>query len=176
MKKQWKYIKGYEDIYQINNLGEVKSIKRNIIMKPSIHRDGYYKIKLCKNGEKRWYQIHRLVAQTFLKNEDKLPCVNHKDENKLNNNVNNLEWCTIKYNNSYGTRLERVSMSNKTKRAVLKYDLDGNFMEKYSSLAEAFRKHDKIKSISSIALCCQNKYKQTHGFIFRYECGGDANA
>ena len=137
---------------------------------------GIIKLNYVRSGEKKHYQIHRLVAQAFIENKDKLPCVNHKDENKLNNNVNNLEWCTIEYNNSYGTRLERVSKSNKTKRAVLKYDLDGNFIKRYVSLAEAFREHDKIKSISSIALCCQNKYKQTHGFIFRYECGGGADA
>ena len=102
----WKDIKGYEGKYQISNKGRVKSLGNNKTKKEKI-RDGkidnrgYKRISLCKNGKEKKYSIHRLVAQAFLPNPDNLPVVNHKDENKLNNNVENLEWCTQEYNVNY---------------------------------------------------------------------------
>ena len=104
--EEWKDIKGYEGLYQISNKGRVKSLGNNKTRKEKI-RDGkignrgYKKISLCKNGKEKKYSIHRLVAEAFLPNPDNLPVVNHKDENKLNNNVENLEWCTQAYNVNY---------------------------------------------------------------------------
>ena len=101
----WKDIKGYEGLYQISNKGRVKTLGNNKTRKEKI-RDGkidrgYKRILLCKNGKKKQCLIHRLVAEAFLPNPDNLPVVNHKDENKLNNNVENLEWCTQAYNVNY---------------------------------------------------------------------------
>ena len=103
--EEWKDIKGYEGIYQISNKGRVKTLGNNKTKKEKI-RDGkidrgYKRISLCKNGKEKKYSIHRLVAEAFLPNPDNLPVVNHKDENKLNNNVENLEWCTQEYNVNY---------------------------------------------------------------------------
>ena len=118
--EEWKDIKGYEGIYQISNKGRVKSLNYNRtgkekIREGTVDNTGYKIISLSKNGKEKKYSIHRLVAQAFLPNPDNLPVVNHKDENKLNNNVENLEWCTHKYNCNYGTRNERTSKKNRKK-------------------------------------------------------------
>lgn len=98
MKEIWKDIAGYEGLYQVSNLGNVKSKRK--ILKPI---DGEYKkVGLSKNGIQNTLYIHRLVANAFLENSNNYTHINHKDENKHNNNVNNLEWCTNKYNINYG--------------------------------------------------------------------------
>jgi hypothetical protein len=109
MQETWKDIKNYEGLYQISTLGRIKSFPRKgtyknaKILKP--YKDGgnyYYVIGLHKNGKRKYKAIHRLVAETFIPNPNNYPLVNHKDENKLNNCVDNLEWCTHKYNSNYG--------------------------------------------------------------------------
>lgn len=108
MPEVWKDIKDYEGLYQISNYGRIRSLNKTKgrIRKQSIQR-GYYYIWLSKNSKGKMYIVHRLVAQHFIPNPLHLPEVNHKDENKLNNNVDNLEWCDAKYNSNYGTRNER---------------------------------------------------------------------
>ncbi len=171
MKKEiWKDIVGYEGLYQVSNLGRVKSLynyKRNgtNILTPRLKK-GYYTVGLRKNGKRNWRGVHRLIAQAFIPNPNNYPCVNHKDENKLNNVLENLEWCTIKYNNCYGTRIERVT--EKTGKKVLQFDLKGNYIREYKSLEEAARMNN-IKSIGNISVCCQGKYKQAGGYIWKYK-------
>lgn len=113
MKEIWKDIKGYENKYQISNLGRVKALDYRRTKKEKIldsrNNKGYKAIALWNNGKRRVFLIHRLVANAFIPNPNKFPQINHKDENKLNNSVDNLEWCTQFYNNIYGTRLQRVS-------------------------------------------------------------------
>ena len=120
MKEIWKDIKGYEQLYQISNFGRVRSLnktlknrfsffKRNgIILNPLKLTKGYLGVRLYHQSKGETKRIHRLVAEAFIPNPDNLPCVNHKDENKENNCVDNLEWCSIEYNNNYGTRNERI--------------------------------------------------------------------
>ena len=121
MKEEWKDIQGFEGIYNINEDGIVKRLRRTTIdvngrklvygekiIKPGVSRDGYLTVRLVQeNGLNVTRNVHVLVAQAFIPNPDDLPCVNHKDENKLNPNVSNLEWCSYTYNNTYGTLLER---------------------------------------------------------------------
>ncbi len=129
MNEIWKDIQGYEGIYQISNLGRVKSLPRVIeydkpnwskiqhmkisipekILKTKKRKDGYLEICLTCFGKQKYFCIHRLVAQAFLSNPDNLPQVNHKDENKINNQVDNLEWCSANYNCNYGNRNKRIS-------------------------------------------------------------------
>lgn len=124
MKEIWKPIPEYEGYYEVSNTGKVKSLTRTIIDKngvqytyigkektPSIANHGYYSVTLYKQHQTKTFLIHRLVALVFLPNPNNLPFVNHKDENKLNNNVENLEWCSQEYNNNYGTVNERKSQT-----------------------------------------------------------------
>ena len=105
----WKDISGYEGLYKVSNTGEIYSMRENKNLSLSKDRYGYEQIILYKNGESKTYKVHRLVALAFIPNPDpiKYPIINHKDENKANNNVENLEWCNYQYNNTYGTILER---------------------------------------------------------------------
>lgn len=109
MEELWKDIGGYEGLYQVSNLGRIWSYKTNKILKGSIDSHGYRQVDFRKDGKRKTILLHRLVAKAFILNPDNLPQVNHKDENPLNNHVNNLEWCTQEYNLSYGTISERKS-------------------------------------------------------------------
>lgn len=162
MKEIWKDIKNYEGHYQVSNLGRVKSIKfgKEIILKQQQCMDGYYYVNLSKNGIAKRYYVHRLVAEAFIDNSDNLPCVNHKDENKQNNVVSNLEWCTHEYNNNYGTRIERCS------KTVLQFDLNGNLIKEWKSLHECNRNGFNQ---GDICKCCNGKRKTAKGFIWKYK-------
>ena len=104
MEEVWKDIKGYEGLYQISNLGRVKSLNRKInkrkcietIKKPSLTNKGYFRLSLSKFGKKEYYHIHKLVAETFIPNKENKPTIDHIDRNKTNNNVSNLRWATYK--------------------------------------------------------------------------------
>ncbi len=122
MEEQWRDIiiekngilYDYTGLYQVSNLGRVRSLgndktRKEKILKPGINNKGYQYVNLYKNGKGKLFSVHRLVATMFIPNPENLTVVNHKDENKLNNCVDNLEWVTMKYNISYGTRSERAS-------------------------------------------------------------------
>jgi len=111
MEEEWKPIKDYESLYEISNYGNIKSKDRIVNAKHNskrivkgrnmsffINKSGYLEATLCKNSKKKLHRVNRLVAETFIPNSENKPCVNHKDGNKLNNNVNNLEWCTYSEN------------------------------------------------------------------------------
>ena len=116
----WRPIKGYEGLYDVSSYGRVRSVDRyksnnggiqwikERILSPEKDKCGYLQVFLHCNGKQHQRKIHRLVAQTFISNPDNLPCVNHKDEDKTNNRVDNLEWCDAKYNCNYGTRNIRI--------------------------------------------------------------------
>ena len=115
----WKDIKGYEGHYEVSNLGNVKSVKRyKKVLKPRQHKNGYVFVSLCANGKAKDFSVHRLVGNAFLDNPENLPEINHKDEDKTNNNASNLEWCTREYNQSYGTRVERCTQIKLEKYAT----------------------------------------------------------
>ena len=166
MKEIWKDIKDYEGHYQVSNLSRVKSIKfgKERILKPVTDRHGYLIVGLWQNNKHKTYKVHRLVAEAFLPNPDNLPQVNHKDENKLNNNVDNLEWCTNDYNYHYGTRIERIS--KRRSKTVLQYDLEGNFIREWKSTAECGRNGFNQ---GHVAACCQGKLKKHKDSIWRYK-------
>ena len=112
MKKEyWKPVVGYEGLYEVSNLGRVKSLKfgKERILKPQKDTSGYLCVTLCKNNNQCQFKVHRLVAEAFIPNPNNLPQTNHKDECKTNNIASNLEWCDRKYNVNYGTRTKRVA-------------------------------------------------------------------
>ena len=182
MQEIWKDIKGYEGLYQVSNLGRVKSLKflsnvhkkyydREKILKTGKDIRGYDVVILCRNGVQKGFKVHRLVAEAFIPNPNDLPQVNHIDENKENNCVSNLEFCTNKYNSGYGTRNERISktMTNNSKisKKVNQYDKQGNFIKEWVSLQEAGRQ-TKI-NVRNICSCCKGKYKTAGGYIWKYK-------
>ena len=172
MKKEiWKPIKDYEGLYMVSNWGRVKSIKfgKEIILKQWTSSNGYSQVNLCKNGKVKNYKVHRLVAEAFLDNTDNLPEVNHKDEDKQNNNVENLEWCSAKYNSNFGTRNERITkkMTNgKLSKPVLQYTMDGKFVKEWPSTMQAEREGGFNNR--QISACCRGKRKTHKGFIWKY--------
>ena len=162
MKEIWKDVVGYEGLYQVSNLGRVKSIyKYKKILTPR-PRNTYLRVSLSKNGKATNYSLHRLVAQAFLPNPTKLPEVNHKDENKQKNEVGNLEWCTKEYNMKYGTwkNLRAISVA----KPVAQYDLNGNFIKRWNSIKDA-----KITlKINNIPAVCKGKANKAGGYIWKY--------
>lgn len=130
-----KDIKNYEGKYAITDGGQVYSYRRNKFMKLDITKNGYVRVGLYDNGKTIHYLIHRLVAEAFLPNPNDLPCVNHKDENRQNNILSNLEWCSYEYNNTYGTRIEKAVKAKS--KPVKQLTMDGEFIKLWDSAAEA---------------------------------------
>jgi len=172
MQEMWKDIKGYEGLYQVSNLGRIKSLDiidkkgrkhSGIIRKPYVKNDGYLLITLNKESHKKTYRMNRLVASTFLNNQHNLSDVNHIDEDKENNRVDNLEWCNRKYNINYGTRNTRSS-STKSKPIYAIYP-DGTD-EFFSSSLEC---SSKLKiSNSNIGAVCNGQRKTAGGLVFEF--------
>ena len=158
-----KPIKGFEGLYEVDDLGNVYSVRRNKIMSPVIINSGYYTVKLSKNKILTRYLIHRLVAQAFLDNPDNLPCVNHKDEDKTNNSVDNLEWCTYQYNNSYNDKGKRISATKSI--PVYQFDLTGNLIKEWKSMKEAGKSLGIDEA--NISAACSGKLKTYKGFIWK---------
>ena len=107
MMEEWRAIPGYEGLYEVSNKGNVRNVRRNTLLRLPKTNNGYIRVFLCKNGKGYGKYVHRLVSQVFIPNPDNLPQINHKNEDKSNNCVENLEWCTAKYNNNYGTARTR---------------------------------------------------------------------
>lgn len=167
MHEIWKDIKGYNGKYQVSNLGNVKSFarKKEHILIPTSTR-GYLTVGLInQNHECKKYLIHRLVAEAFIPNPNNYKEVNHKDENKTNNNVNNLEWCTRAYNMSYGTARVRqgISFGNPVKQLV-KNDV---VIAWYCSANMA----GMLTGIdtSSIIACCRGRREFAGGYMWEYD-------
>lgn len=126
-------IRDFEGKYAITEDGKIWSYRRNKFLKPNIRSDGYLAVFLSDKGSTKWFTIHQLVARTYIPNPDSLPCVNHKDENPANNSVDNLEWCTYKYNNNYGNHNRNCGKAHG--RKVYCIELDKTF----DSCADAAR-------------------------------------
>lgn len=160
----YKDIEGYEG-YKISNYGNVKSLgngksRKEKILKSTKDKYGYLIVCLSKQGKHKLYFIHRLVAQAFLDNADNLPEVNHKDEDKTNNHVTNLEWCTRLYNHNYGTINQRIA------DALRKQVLCLETSKIYPSLNEVQKQLGFNKG--NISSCCNGKTKQAYGFHWKY--------
>ena len=173
MKKEiWKDILGYEGLYQVSNYGRVRSLNYNHtgkvkLLKSRVNKHGYNLVYLFKYKLKG-LQIHRLVAQAFIPNPLNLPQVNHKDENKLNNYVDNLEWCDAKYNVNYGNRNKKVA--NKLSKTVLQFTLDGEFVKEWSSTMECSRNGFNQ---GSVAACCRGERKKHKNFKWCFKIWQD---
>lgn len=187
IEEEWKDIPGYEGLYQASSFGRVKAIQRIIHYRNGkiIHRKErvlslldsygqYYTVGLIKDKKHKTWNVHRLVAMAFIPNPNNLPCINHKDENKYNNLVGNLEWCSYsyntKYNNAMRTRLDtrNSNQSRGCEKKVYQYDLQNNLIKVWESVT-SISKTLGYKT-SNISSCCLNKqYRKTaYGYKWSY--------
>ena len=168
MQEIWKDIEGFNGKYQVSNTGKVKSFaikKEGQILKPQVTR-GYAYVGLCRDSKRQKnHLIHRIVASAFAPNPNGYKEVNHKDEDKLNNNADNLEWCTREYNMSYKNARIRQGVSQG--KPVLQFTMDNLPIAKYYS-AEFAGKINNIDS-SSIIKCCIGKRSFAGGYKWKYE-------
>lgn len=196
MNEIWKDVKGYEGKYQVSNLGRVKSLgsdkwHKGRVLKPSFDGKGNYLfVGLHKDNCIKLATIHRLVAEQFIPNPDNLPCVNHKDENKTNNRVDNLEWCTVKYNSNYGKCKENMIKSRQSnpnyknslirgqatrnkigcsgaEKPVLQFTTRGEFIREWRSLSTI--EAELGISRGGITKCCKGVFKQCKGFLWKFK-------
>lgn len=160
----------YRGLYQVSNLGRVKSLNYNRtgkerILKAGKEKIGYLRVKLCKNGKRKQFSVNRLVAFMFITNDDPInkTQVNHKDENKENNSVDNLEWATPKENSNHGTRNERVAKA--LSRKVIGYSLTSTKV----IILQSTRQAEKFGFTQShISACCNGKRKSHKGYVWKY--------
>ena len=179
--------------YLITNFGKIFSLKRHNMKKIKCfkNKQGYLEVYLYKSGKNHKKKVHRLVAQAFIPNPDNKPCINHIDEDKTNNNVSNLEWCTYKENNNHGTRTKRASNSRKgvkrseetrekisssrkgkykgekspVAKSVIGFKINGCNIKYYKCIREC--KKDGFNP-SGITLCCRKRYKYHKGYKWFY--------
>ena len=174
MQEIWKPINNYIGLYEVSNTGKIKSLARRgnwktHIMSPRKSKDNYRRITLCKHSQTKTYLIHRLVADAFIPNPNNLPCINHIDGNKTNNNVNNLEWCTKSENMLHAFRTGLIKPEKPWHRKpVLQYTLDGIFVKRYNSILEANNTNPDIHG-TSIIKCLKGTYKTAGGYLWKYD-------
>ena len=181
MQEIWKDIKGYKGIYQVSNLGNVKSLPRKtnnqyykgLYLKQYIYK-GYLRLQLTKHSKSKWFLVHRLVAEAFIPNPKNKPQVNHIDGNKLNNKVDNLEWVTPSENqiHSYQVLKNIPSMKNHfgsnhvAAKSIYQFDTNNKFIKKWNSIIEV----TKTLNICAcnITDCAKGNRKTAGGFIWKY--------
>ena len=175
MKEIWKDIPQYEGLYMVSNLGRVKSLpklrcKSEKILKNKITKDGYYETSLSKNGKAKYIRTHRLVAIAFIENVFNKDQVNHIDGNKLNNCVDNLEWCTLQENKEHAIRTglqDFIGNKNPKAKSVIQYDLDNREIARFKTLREAMKCTGVLENkISSV---CNHHNKTAGGYIWKFE-------
>ncbi|WDF81834.1 NUMOD4 domain-containing protein [Lacticaseibacillus pabuli] len=164
MIEEWRDIEGYEGLYQVSSFGHIKNAQRNWILKPKFSH-GYAQTLLYKNKKGHTIAIHRLVAKAFLPNPGGLPQINHLDENKANNRVDNLEWCSAKHNINYGTHNERVLSHDFIARPVIATSPDGA-QRLFDSQREACRFFGL--TTRCVWSCLHGLQKTTHGYSFMF--------
>ena len=146
-------VKGYEGLYGITSCGKVWSYKRQKFLKPYYDTNGYLQVSLYKNGNHKVIRIHKLVAEAYIPNPDNLPQVDHIDNDKNHNYINNLQWLTGRDNVRKGNNIP-----------ILQYDLDGNFIREWECAADVGK---EVKG--NICHCLKGKYKQAYGYIWKYK-------
>jgi hypothetical protein len=181
MEEVWKDIPGYEGMYQVSNMGRVRSLDRYItrngapakitgrILRHKYGKDEYERTSLCKESKVESVIVHRLVAQAFIENPEAKITVNHINGNKHDNRAVNLEWNTYAENNSHAAEngLNKMTeKNNKCSKQVAQYDLTMNLIKTYPSIKEAERQTGVANQ--SIVTCCQGRFKTAGGYIWKY--------
>lgn len=176
----WRPVPNYEGFYEVSNAGRVKSVYRyKRILKPMISNTGYERVDLFKNKVREQFSVHRLVAMAFIQNPYNKPYVNHKDENKLNNCADNLEWVTPIENCNYGTAVKRRTqhfdythrrINNSEQIAacskpIAQYTKDGQFIRKWKSATECCQANGW--TMSNVRRAATGKHKTAYGYVFK---------
>jgi hypothetical protein len=180
--EKWKEIKGFENLYLISNMGNVKSLgnglsknpktKMQRIMKINSHSKGYQKIKLLKESKPYYMLVHRLVAENWIENPMNKKEVNHKDGNKSNNHIDNLEWVTSRENKIHaiqtGLFVVKRGAENKQSKKVAQLDLNGEFIKVFDCIKDI--KRELGFNSFGIIKCCkkEKKYKTAYKFKWQY--------
>ncbi len=184
MREEWRPVKDYEGLYEVSNMGNVKSLgngksrnsnnNKERILKPSGNGIGYLRVQLWKDGKKKQCLVHRLVATAFCENQMGYTEVNHLDEDKTNNCADNLEWCSRSYNNSYNDKAKKAGkkVAEKLSKPVLAIHKINGLILEFPSAHEASR----VLRIDqgSITRCCQGKQMTAKGYTFFYANTDDA--
>lgn len=173
MQEIWRSIKDYEGLYEVSNLGRVRNTRTGKILKPGKRPNGYLYVVLCKDGINKHYSVHRLVGMAFTdivhwtKDAKGRPfdelTVNHLNEVKSDNRVENLQWCPLEYNLGYGTRNERIAKSKS--KTVYQYTLDSQLVKVWPSTTECERNGFNHSAVSN---CCRGIYSQYKSFKWSY--------
>ena len=169
-KEIWKPVRNYEGLYEVSNLGRVKSLNYRRTGKEEIlegvdYGHGYLYVVLYKDGKGNPCRINRLVAMAFLPNPDNLPIINHKDEDKQNNCMDNLEWCSHSYNNTYNGKAKKVG--KKLSKPVFSVNKESGLITYWESIMEAERQTGIDKG--NITRCCKGKLKSVGNHYWFYD-------
>lgn len=188
-KEIWKDIVGYDGLYQVSNFGNIKSkerivkngnrvfLKKEKILTPFLQKTGYLTITLLKDNKIKSHYIHRLVAITFIKNNFDLEQVNHKDGNKINNNANNLEWCSRSDNIKHAIKiglfskdvvLNKINKMNKKKRKSILQIKNNVIINEFESPTIAGKQFSKLAG-NNISACARGILKSAYGFQWKYK-------
>lgn len=166
MKEEWRPVIGYEGLYEVSNLGNVRSLcagrwKTRMDRKPVPDKDGYLTVNIKKNGKYKCAKIHRIVAEAFIPNPNNYPAINHMDEDKTNNRFDNLEWCTNKYNNNYHGKAQRCN------KPVIQLTVDGVEIARFGSVNDAAKALNTNPANISAAL--HGVHKTMGGYVWLFQ-------
>ena len=181
MIEEWRDVVGYEGLYEVSNLGNVRSKEKISVVvfgklkgrqqhrkgkdiKINHANKGYSQVHLTKNRCGRTERVARLVAQAFIPNPDNLPFVNHKDENRSNDCVDNLEWCTHEYNCNYGNRKKRIAKAHS--KPIVQCDMLGVFIRRWDSISDVTRTYGFEQS--NLCKALNGKYSNAYGYVWKY--------
>lgn len=173
MQEHWKPLISYNNLIEVSNFGNVRRVGKKVLLKPRLDKNGYLyvHIRISNLGINKMSKIHRLVAEAFLPNPKMYSIINHKNEIKTDNRVENLEWCTCKYNINYGTGLQRRAFNSRNQKhrscPILQYSINGEFIQEFPSFKEVQRYLGK--PYSNVWNVCNGKKESAYGYKWSYK-------